>query len=98
MAKKTRTPDEQISRLRNYNVVAGFLHLIQAIGFSYVLTLLDRQILYPVKIEYPTGPPGVASPVDVVVLFEINIGAGIVGFLGLSALFHFIISSPMFSS
>ena len=33
---------------------------------------------------------------DVVTLFDINIGAGIVGFLALSALFHFIISSPMF--
>jgi len=72
------------------------LHLIHAIGVSYVSTLLDRHILSTLKSEYPTGPPGVASPVDVVVLFEINIGAGIVGFLGLSALFHFIISSPMF--
>ncbi len=96
MAKKTRTPDEYIARLRRYNVVAGFLHLVQAIGFSYVLTLLDYQILFPVKIEYPTGPPGVNSPADVVTLFDVNIGAGIVGFLALSALFHFIISSPMF--
>ena len=94
--KPAKTPDQQIGGLRKYNVVAGFLHLIQAVGFSYVLTMLDYQILYPVKIEYPTGPPGVASPVDVVTLFDINIGAGIVGFLALSALFHFIISSPMF--
>ena len=55
--KPAKTPDQQIGGLRKYNVVAGFLHLIQAVGFSYVLTMLDYQILYPVKIEYPTGPP-----------------------------------------
>ena len=99
MAKATKvakTQDQQIAGLRRYNIGAGLLHIIQAIGFSFVLTMLDYQILFPVKIEYPTGPPGVASPADVVVLFDINIGAGIVGFLALSALFHFIISSPMF--
>jgi len=99
MAKATKaakTQDQQIAGLRRYNIGAGLLHLIQAIGFSFVLTMLDYQILFPVKIEYPTGPPGVPLPADVVTLFEINIGAGIVAFLGLSALFHFIISSPMF--
>lgn len=96
MAKKQRTPDEYIARLRRYNVVAGFLHLIQAVGLGFVLTLLDRQILFPVTIDYPTGPPGVPIPPERVELFDINIGAGVVGFLALSALFHFIISSPMF--
>ena len=96
MASKTRTPEEQISRLRGYNVVAGFLHLIQAVGLSLVLTLLDRQILYPVTIDYPQGPPGVPIPPERVELFDINIGAGVVGFLLLSALFHFLISSPLF--
>ena len=31
-----KTPDQQIGGLRKYNVVAGFLHLIQAVGFAYV--------------------------------------------------------------
>jgi hypothetical protein len=93
---KTRTIEEQISRLRGYNVIAGFLHLIQAAGLSFVLTLLDNQILYPVTIDYPQGPPGVPIPPERVELFEINIGAGVIGFLLLSALFHFLISSPMF--
>lgn len=96
MAKKVRTPDEYIGRLRNYNVVAGFLHLIQAAGLGFVLTLLDNQILFPVTVDYPTGPPGVPVPPERVELFEVNIGAGVVGFLLLSAIFHFIISSPMF--
>jgi hypothetical protein len=96
LAKKTRTQDEQIARLRNYNVIAGFLHLLQAAGLSFVLTLLDNQILFPATIDYPTGPPGVDLPIETVVLFEVNIGAGVVGFLLLSAIFHFIISSPWF--
>ena len=98
MAKKNRTPDQYISRLRGYNVLAGFLHLIQAAGLTYVLTLLENQILFPVTIDYPTGPPGVPLPPERVELFDINIGAGVVAFLLLSALFHFLISSPMFFS
>jgi hypothetical protein len=96
LAKKIRTQDEQIARLRNYNVIAGFLHLIQAAGLGFVLTLLENQILFPATIDYPTGPPGFNLPAERVVLFEVNIGAGVVGFLLLSAIFHFIISSPWF--
>ncbi|MCF8528905.1 MAG: heliorhodopsin HeR [Aquiluna sp.] len=96
MARRVKDIDTQIKGLRRYNVVAGFLHLAQALGLTYVLTLLDNQILFPVTIEYPAGPPGVPIPPERVELFDINIGAGVVGFLALSALFHFIISSPMF--
>jgi hypothetical protein len=96
MAKKERTQEQYISRLRGYNGVAGFLHLLQAAGLGFVLTLLDNQILFPVTIDYPTGPPGVPVPPERVELFDINIGAGVVGFLLLSAFFHFLISSPMF--
>lgn len=96
MAKKIRTQDESISKLRNFNLIAGFLHLIQAAGLSFVLTLLDNQILFPVTVDYPTGPPGVPIPPERVELFDVNIGAGVVGFLLLSALFHFLISLPAF--
>jgi hypothetical protein len=51
MAKKQRTQDEQIARLRGYNVIAGFLHLIQAVGLGFVLTLLDFQVLFPTTID-----------------------------------------------
>ena len=96
MAKKKLTPNQHIDKLRRYNVIAGVLHLIQAAGLGYVLTLLDNQILFPATIDYPTGPPGVDLPTERVVLFEVNIGAGVVGFLLLSAFFHFLISSPTF--
>ena len=96
MARKTYTNDQQISRLRGYNIVAGSVHLIQALVFGYVLTLLTTQVLFPVTIDYMTGPPGVDLPTERVTLFSINLGLGVVAFLALSAFFHFLISTPMF--
>lgn len=96
MAKRIRTADEQIVRLRNYNLVAGTLHLIQAAVFGYFLTMLDRQVTFATTVDYMTGPPGSPLPPERVVLFDVNLGAGVVAFLFLSAFFHFLISSPMF--
>ena len=39
MAKTVYTSERQIDRLRVYNIVAGSLHLLQAIGFAIVLTI-----------------------------------------------------------
>lgn len=96
MARTVRTPEQQISRLRTYNIVAGVAHLVQAVGFAIVLTLLSEQVLYAVTADYLAGPPGVPIPPERVTLFEVNIGVGVVAFLGLSAFFHFLISSPWF--
>jgi hypothetical protein len=96
MAADIRTPDQQIKRLRIYNVVAGSLHLIQAIGSAVILTMLSAQVVFPVTADYLAGPPGVPIPPEQVTLFEVNIGIGVVAFLALSAFFHFLISSPWF--
>jgi hypothetical protein len=96
MAKTVYTPDQQIDRLRIYNIVAGSLHLLQAIGFAIVLTMLSTQVLFAVTADYLAGPPGVPIPPERVTLFEVNIGVGVVAFLALSAFFHFLISSPWF--
>lgn len=96
MAKKIYSTEKQIDRLRIYNIVAGSLHLVQAIGFAVVLTTLSTQVLFAVTADYLAGPPGVPVPPERVTLFEVNIGVGVVAFLGLSALFHFLISSPWF--
>lgn len=96
MAKKIYTPEQQIDRLRVYNIVAGSLHLVQAIGFAIVLTMLSTQVLFAVTADYLAGPPGVPLPPERVTLFEVNIGIGVVAFLALSAFFHFLISSPAF--
>jgi hypothetical protein len=96
MAKKVYDTDQQITRLRRYNIVAGFMHLIQAVTFGSFLASLPSQVDFPVKIQYMTGPPGSPLPPETVTLFNINLGVGVVAFLAMSALFHFLISSPMF--
>ncbi|TFB53595.1 hypothetical protein E3T34_09455 [Cryobacterium sp. TMT1-62] len=96
MARKNYTPDQKISRLRVYNIVAGSLHLVQALGFAYVLTLLSTQVTFAVTADYLSAPPGVPLPPERVTLFDVNVGIGVVSFLALSAFFHFLISSPKF--
>lgn len=96
MAQKKRSVTEQIKRLRTYNIVAGLLHLFQAVAFGYALSLLDNQVLFGTTVDYMTGPPGSPLPTERVVLFEVNLGIGVVAFLALSAFFHFLISSPQF--
>ena len=94
MARKVRSEDEQIKRLRVYNIVAGALHLAQGLAFLYVLTLLSSQVMFPVTADYMTGPPGVDLPTERVTLFEVNLGLGVVAFLFMSAFFHFLLSLP----
>jgi hypothetical protein len=96
MARKNYTSDQKIARLRIYNIVAGSLHLVQALGFAYVLTLLSTQVTFAVTADYLSGPPGVPLPPERVTLFDVNVGIGVVSFLALSAFFHFLISSPAF--
>jgi hypothetical protein len=96
MAKKERTVENKIARLRTYNVVAGSLHLLQAVGLGYVLTLLDNQVTFGVTADYLGGPPGFPVAPERVTIFDINVGIGVVAFLALSAFFHFLISSPLF--
>lgn len=96
MVKNSYSADQQIDRLRIYNIVAGSLHLLQAIGFAVILTMLNTQVLFAVTADYLAGAPGVPVPPERVTLFEVNIGIGVVAFLALSAFFHFLISSPWF--
>jgi hypothetical protein len=92
----SRSVDQRIDRLRTYNVVAGTLHLLQAIGFAVILGMLSTQVLFAVTADYLAGPPGFPIPPERVTLFEVNIGIGVVAFLALSAFFHFLIASPPF--
>lgn len=57
MAKKIRTVDEQIARLRAYNIVAGSLHLLQAVVFAIIPTMLTKQVTFAVTADYLPPPP-----------------------------------------
>ena len=95
-AKLTRKVSEK--GLTRYNLSAGILHLLVAIGLSTVLFRLDRQPDYAVDANYMTSAPGVEAPRDHVVLFSLNLGWTMISFLLLSAFFHFLIISPWFKA
>ncbi len=96
MARTPRTAADSIRRLRPYNLVAGSLHLVQAVVFTVILAMLTTQVTFGVTADYLGGPPGFAAPPERVTLFDVNVGAGVVAFLALSALFHFVVASPLF--
>ncbi|MBG6225802.1 hypothetical protein IWX63_002385 [Arthrobacter sp. CAN_A2] len=87
---------DRMRRLRRLNIVAGSLHLLQAVLFTVILAMLDEQVTFPVTADYLAGPPGFPLPPERVELFTVNVGAGVVLFLALSALFHFAVASPAF--
>jgi hypothetical protein len=77
--------------LRTWNVVAGFAHLAQLI----LILVLATDFTLPVTATYMEGPPG-TPPGDTVTLFDSPIAWGVALFFGLSALFHFLVASPLF--
>jgi hypothetical protein len=85
--KKEITP----ASLRSYNLIAAFLHLAQMVA---VLALANGFTL-PIAARYMAGPPG-STFTDPIILYEVPIGITVAIFLGLSALFHFLVASPQF--
>ena len=96
MAKKVRDTESQIKRLRIYNIVAGAAHLLQAVAMLAIIAALDAQAEFGVTADYMAGPPGSPIPPERVDLFTVNMGYGLVGFMALSALFHFLVITPYF--
>lgn len=85
---------KRIDRLRWQNLALGVLHLIQAV---VVWQLNETKFRLPVTATYPTNAPGLAPPeLWEPALFQLDIGVAIVVFLGLSALAHFVIASPLY--
>jgi Heliorhodopsin len=78
-------------RLRRWNIIAGFAHLVQAIA---VLALANDFTL-PITASYMAGPPGTPLS-EPVTLLDSRIGWGVALFFLLSAFFHFIVSVPPF--
>ena len=86
----TSAPD-RINRLRTLNLIAGVLHLVQAI----VVLLLTNGRSLPVTGAFGNGPPGQPSgPLVLQTLFTYRIGLAVFTFLALSAFFHFLVASP----
>ena len=79
------------NKLRRFNIYAGILHLAQ---MSAVIAL-STDFSLPINATYMSGPPG-TTYTDPVVLWHAPLALGVAVFLGLSALAHFVVASPMF--
>ncbi len=87
-------PAAQLARLRPYNLIAGSLHLAQAVA---VLVLANGFAL-PVRATYMTGPPGPDVGREAATLFNLGFAAAIFVFFALSALAHFSVAGPGWAS
>jgi len=87
----SKITNSQIEKLRKWNIGAGFLHFSSLVA----VVLLSNNFSLPITASYMTGPPGGAktSPIE---LFSTNVSYTIALFLGLSALFHFMVASSTF--
>ncbi|MGL5811089.1 MAG: heliorhodopsin HeR [Nocardioides sp.] len=75
--------DHALSRLRRWNLGLTILHGAQAVA---VLALAGGFAI-AVTSQYPTGPPGTASPAPEA-MFEVPVGAAVAIFLALAAVDH----------
>lgn len=78
-------------KLRRANLIAGALHLAQMV----VVLALSNDFTLPIVARYMEGPPGTTFA-EPIVLLDAPIGLTVAIFLGLSAFFHFLVSSPQF--
>ena len=84
----SRLTDQEIKPLKTWNISAGLLHLVSLIA----VLALSNQFSLPVTATYMTGPPG-STFTNPILLFSNNVSYTIALFLGLSAFFHFLVSS-----
>lgn len=79
-----------LAKLRPFNLAAGLLHLASFVAIFF----LANNASLPVTATYLNGPPGSGDYGDPVTLFSINIAYAVMGFLLLSAFFHFLVITP----
>ena len=79
------------STIRRYNLIAGFFHLAQ----MAVVIALANDFSLPIVARYMSGPPG-STFAEPITLLNTPVGLTVAIFLGLSALFHFLVASPQF--
>lgn len=82
--------EENFTQLRKLNLYAGALHLASLIA----IIALSNNASLPVTAVYLTDAPGRGMFSDLITLFNLNISMMVAAFMGLSAFFHFFVSSP----
>ncbi len=87
----TKLDIAQKKTLRKWNLTAGFFHLV----LMLIILFLSNDFSLPITASYLSGPPGTTFT-NPVTLFSVPIGITVALFLGLSSVFHFIVSSKEF--
>ncbi len=82
--------DDELQRLRPYNLAAGCLHLAQAVA----ILVLANNFALPVRASFWGGAPGPHTGHQTVVLFHLNFADTIAAFFLLSAIAHFVVVAP----
>ncbi len=90
----TEAQASSLARLRPYNLVAGSLHVAQAVA----VLVLANDFSLPVGATYMTGPPGPGVGTQAVTLFHLGFAGAIVAFFGLSAVAHLTVAGPRWAS
>ena len=85
------TKELDSKKIRRYNLIAGVAHLTQMI----VVFSLANDFSLPIVARYMAGPPG-STFAEPVTLLNTPVGLTVALFLGISALFHFLVISPTF--
>ena len=85
------TKEINAQKIRRYNLIAGVFHLVQMIA----VIALSNDFTLPIVARYMSGPPG-STFAEPITLFDTPVGYTVAIFLGLSAFFHFLVSSPRF--
>ena len=85
------TMNKSLQSLRRLNSIAGIFHLI----LGAAILFFSNDFSLPVTASYLAGPPG-SIFTDPVTLLNVRTGYAVALFLGLSSLFHFIVSSKWF--
>ena len=88
MASAVTVSGRAFTRLRQYNIGMGLLHLVQGI----LVIALATDFSLPVTATYLLGPPG-SNQTEQIVLLDVSVAWGVASFLFLSALFHFIVAT-----
>jgi len=83
--------------LRSLNVIAGILHLAQAVGVVAIV-LQTQGLLLPVTVTYPTGTPGAGLPAESSLLSVVNVGLGAAVVLLLPAVHHLLVATPVLAA
>ncbi len=95
---------EKIAKLKRFNVIMGFLHLVQGSALFWLGTVVNTDFVVPITLTQlaAEGNPGDPSSFALGPKLEIwreitNFGPAVATFLLASAVAHFLISGPFYS-